>query len=77
MENYSILIGQNQMRIQDIKELLSQTYWAHQNSIETIQKSLAHSLSFGILDTSRQKQIACTCYYGLCHSLLYRRCDCR
>lgn len=58
MENYSILIGQNQMRIQDIKKLLSQTYWAHQNSIETIQKSLAHSLSFGILDTSRQKQIA-------------------
>lgn len=58
MENYSILIGQNQMRIQDIKELLSQTYWAHQNSIETIQKSLAHSLSFGILDTLRQKQIA-------------------
>lgn len=58
MENYLILIGQNQMRLQDIKALLSQTYWAHQHSIETIQKSLAHSLSFGILDVSSEKQIA-------------------
>lgn len=58
MEKYSILIGQEQMHIQDIKKLLSQTYWAHQNSIETIQKSLAHSLGFGILDASCQKQIA-------------------
>lgn len=58
MENYSILIGQDQMRIKDIKALLSQTYWAHQNSIETIQKSLEHSLSFGILEVSSGKQIA-------------------
>ncbi len=58
MENYSILIGQDQMRIKDIKALLSQTYWAHQNSIETIQKSLEHSLSFGILEVSSEKQIA-------------------
>lgn len=58
MENYSILIGQDQMCIKDIKALLSQTYWAHQNSIETIQKSLEHSLSFGILDVSSGKQIA-------------------
>ena len=58
MENYSILIGHDQMRIKDIKALLSQTYWAHQNSIETIQKSLEHSLSFGILEVSSEKQIA-------------------
>lgn len=58
MENYSILIGKDEMRLTDIKALLAQTYWAHQNSLETIQKSLAHSLCFGILDTSDDSQIA-------------------
>ena len=58
MENYSILIGKDEMRLTDIKALLAQTYWAHQNSLETIQKSLAHSLCFGILDIAAYQQIA-------------------
>lgn len=58
MENYSILIGREFMQLQDILGLLSQTYWAKHYSIEMLEKALAHSLSFGILDEITQKQIA-------------------
>lgn len=58
MENYSVLIGGEFMHLHDIKNLLAQTYWAKNYSIETLQKALANSLSFGILDEMTQKQIA-------------------
>lgn len=58
MENYSLLTGREFMQIHHIKELLSQTYWAQNYTLETIEKALAHSLSFGILDQTTTQQIA-------------------
>lgn len=56
--NYANLIGLESMRLYDIKALLTQTYWAKNYSMEMIEKALAHSLSFGILDKIADKQIA-------------------
>ena len=58
MKNYSILIGREFMHIQDILTLLSQTYWANKYSLSTLEKALAHSLSFGVLDEATDIQIA-------------------
>ncbi len=58
MKNYSILIGREFMHLQDILSLLSQTYWAKNYSLDTLEKALAHSLSFGLLDESTDTQIA-------------------
>lgn len=58
MENYSILTGREMMRIQDIKALLAQTYWATDYTIDIIEKALCHSLSFGVLDEITDTQIA-------------------
>ena len=58
MENYSILIGREFMRLQDILGLLSQTYWAKGYSLEMLEKALTHSLSFGLLDDATDTQIA-------------------
>ncbi|MBE6024647.1 MAG: GNAT family N-acetyltransferase [Cellulosilyticum sp.] len=46
------------MRLHDIEQLLTQTYWAKNYTLETIEKSLHHSLSFGVLDETADKQIA-------------------
>lgn len=58
MENYSILIGRESMQLQNILTLLSQTYWAKGYSLETLEKALAHSIGFGILNEVTQTQIA-------------------
>ena len=58
MENYSVLIGREFMQLHDIKNLLTQTYWASHYSMETLENALAHSLSFGIRDEITQKQVA-------------------
>lgn len=58
MENYSILIGSNKMHLLDIQNLLAQTYWAKDHSIEMTKKSIEHSIAFGVLDEFHQKQIA-------------------
>lgn len=58
MENYSVIMGREQMRLADIQNLLSQTYWAKDHPLEVTLKSIEHSLAFGILDETHQKQIA-------------------
>lgn len=58
MEKFCIKIGQEHMQLQDIKELLEQTYWASAYSHETIKTAIAHSICFGVFYTPCQKQIA-------------------
>lgn len=58
MEKYSVKIGKEHMQLEDIKQLLAETYWAKSNSYETIEKAMAHSLCFGIFHNELHKQIA-------------------
>lgn len=54
---YLIKSGREEMQIQDIKELLEQTYWANMRDIETIKKSIDHSLCYGAFLKKSGKQI--------------------
>lgn len=58
MENYSVLMGREDMRLHDIQNLLAQTYWAKEHDIEITEKSIRHSLAFGILDEVQDRQVA-------------------
>lgn len=58
MEKYIIKMGKEHMHLEDIKQLLEQTYWAANNSYETIEKAMAHSLCFGVFHNELHQQIA-------------------
>ncbi len=42
----------------DIKDLLSQSYWAKERPLEVIKKSIEQSISFAVFDTEEDKIIA-------------------
>ena len=47
---YQLIKGRENMKIDDIMELLSQTHWACKRSRETVERSIENSLCFGMLD---------------------------
>lgn len=57
MEQYDIRTGKENMQIESVKNLLEQTYWAKSRSIETIEKSMEHSICYGAFLTETGKQI--------------------
>lgn len=58
MKHFCIKIGQEFMNLSDVCQLLQQTYWAQNESIQTIQKSMEHSICFGIFDELTNMQVA-------------------
>lgn len=57
MKNVHIEKGKGLMKIEDVKRLLEQTYWAKERSIELIEKSMDNSICFGIFEDESNKQI--------------------
>lgn len=57
MDSYIIKTGISAMRVEDIKALLEQSYWANTRNIETIQKSIDNSLCYGAFSKETGKQI--------------------
>ena len=57
MNSYCIKWGREEMQIEDIKNLLEQSYWANRRDIETIKKSIDHSLCYGAFLKETGKQI--------------------
>lgn len=58
MKKYIIKIGREHMQLESVKQLLMQTYWAQNNSYETIEKAMTNSLCFGVFNSALNKQIA-------------------
>ena len=54
---YSFVKGRENMKINDIMELLSQTHWACKRHRETVETSIENSLCFGMFDENG-KQVA-------------------
>lgn len=50
MKNQKITISRNKLRMRSkrIKELLSDCYWASGRPLETVKKSMKHSLCYGV-----------------------------
>jgi len=46
--NYKIINGEDQMNIDEIMNLLQQTYWADKRSQETVEKSIRNSQCYGV-----------------------------
>lgn len=46
--NYKIINGADKMKIDEIMNLLKQTYWAERRSQETVEKSMRNSQCYGI-----------------------------
>ncbi len=46
--NYKIVNGADRMNINDVMNLLKQTYWADKRSQETVEKSMHNSQCYGI-----------------------------
>ncbi len=46
--NYEIINGADKMKIEEIMNLLKQTYWAERRSQETVEKSMRNSQCYGI-----------------------------
>jgi GNAT superfamily N-acetyltransferase len=57
MSLYVIKSKREEMQIQDIQELLEQTYWANTRDVETIKKSIDNSLCYGAFLKESGKQI--------------------
>lgn len=47
-ENFRIVEGMSQIRVEDVARLLKTTYWAGQRPVEKIEKSIRHSDCYGI-----------------------------
>lgn len=43
--------------LQEIKDLLSQSYWADKRSAEVVEKSIRNSSCYGIMDTTSNRLI--------------------
>lgn len=48
---YEIITDSAKMSADAVQHLLQQSYWAANRTADVIQKSMAHSLCFGVLDT--------------------------
>lgn len=57
MAKYYVKIGMENMQLESVKNLLEQTYWAKDRSIETIEKSMEHSICYGVFLSETNKQI--------------------
>lgn len=57
MKNYYITCDQTEFTSEDVKELLGQTYWANQRSLETIKVSIEHSRCYGVISNETKKLI--------------------
>lgn len=58
MKSYEVKTGLEQMDLGKIIPWLQGTYWACTRSTETIQKSLEHSLCFGVFEKESGVQVA-------------------
>lgn len=47
-KGYRFTNDQSLLHAEDVKRLLEQTYWAQERPLETIRKSMEHSLCFGV-----------------------------
>ncbi len=50
--DYRITDDKSKIKSADVQRLLSTTYWADKRPLEQIEKSMANSACFGILDDS-------------------------
>lgn len=57
MEKYYVKVGKENMQLELVKKLLEQTYWAADRSIETLEKSMEHSICFGVFLSENDKQV--------------------
>lgn len=57
-KEFCIKQSNRDMQINEVKDLLSKSYWASERSIETIEKSIENSLCFGAFLNDNNKQIA-------------------
>jgi predicted GNAT family N-acyltransferase len=57
MTAFSVKKGKDQMQISEIKHLLEQSYWAKDRSLELIQKSMEHSICYGVFENENNRQI--------------------
>ena len=55
---YRIVDGADQMKLEDIVDLLRQTYWAGQRPVETIEKSVRNSACYGVYAAGDEKLAA-------------------
>lgn len=55
--DYSIIEGSDRMNTEEVGRLLKMSYWAHQRSRETIEKSMRHSSCYGISVNGPEKLI--------------------
>lgn len=58
--NYEMTDDRNRIRehLEDIKALLSQSYWAQNRALDVIQKSVEHSLCYAFFDTQTDCMVA-------------------
>ena len=55
--NYRIIVGYENMELEDIIRLLKMTYWADQRSAEQIEKSCRNSFCYGVYLEDEKKLI--------------------
>ncbi|SEW19697.1 GNAT family N-acetyltransferase [[Clostridium] fimetarium] len=57
MQAFRILKGINKMNIDEVKQLIAQTYWAKDRTIDVIRKSMENSICFGVFLDKDVKQV--------------------
>jgi len=57
MQAFRILKGIDKMNINEVKQLIAQTYWAKDRTIDVIRKSMENSICFGVFLDNDVKQV--------------------
>jgi len=57
MQAFRILKGIDKMNINEVKQLIAQTYWAKDRTIDVIRKSMENSICFGVFLDKDVKQV--------------------
>ena len=57
MQAFRILKGIDKMNIDEVKQLIAQTYWAKDRTIDVIRKSMENSICFGVFLDKDVKQV--------------------
>ena len=57
MQAFRILKGIDKMNIDEVKQLIAQTYWAKDRTIDVIRKSMENSICFGVFLDNDVKQV--------------------
>lgn len=55
--DYDILKGYEQMKPEQIKLLLEQTYWANERTMDTLLKAMKHSVCYGVFEKESGRQV--------------------